>query len=207
MGMVDALMIKLLLFIIVEIALAYILYARIRGQSTSTTDNNIPADSTTEVRIEKSEIMNRFYDYQMDAFLRRTFKGLESWNPVHEDRVGFHWEGLHVVTCRMLDGNRFDVSVYVQPDHITPELYEQQVEQETVSSCEDIAAAWMAEWNTEFAAHATQGTGFSIPFDQLPPEEEVQELIIDHIIMQGDFSVQRDEEDHCIRFAYNMAAL
>lgn len=197
----------LMIFLIV-VALITLVAVTNRRKNVIAAENNALAIGITEVRIEKSEIINRFYDYQMDAFLRRIYPGLRSWNPVHEERVGFHWEGLHVMTCHMLDGNRFNVSVFVRPDHITPELYHQPEEQQAeAASYEDIAAVWMGEWNQELATHATQGTGFAIPLEQLPQEEEAQELIIDLIISQGDFSVQRDEENGCLRLACSMAAM
>lgn len=164
---------------------------------------NAMAIGANEVRIEKSEIINRFYDYQMDAFLRHTFPGLRSWNPVYEERVGFQWEGLHVVTCHMLDGNRFNVSTYVQKGQISPELYQKPLEEIDQVSYEEKASEWMSKWNSELATHATRGDGFSIPLEELPAEEEVLDLVIEHIATQGDFSTQLD--DDCLRLAYSMA--
>lgn len=196
---------KLILLIVVVIFLLVVSFIRASSKRKAlvAAENNAAAVGACEVRIEKSEIINRFYDYQMDAFLRRTFNGLKSWNPVHEERVGFKWAGLHVVTCYMLDGNRFNVSVFVKEDHLTPELYEHPEEEAPAVSYEDIAAAWLNKWNTEFATHATQGTGFSIPDTEFPKEEKAVEMILETIIMQGDFATMHDKEDHCYRFAFN----
>ena len=200
----QALIYGLLLLLVVESVILLFLFVRVNEQKKDkiVAESNAVAISMDEVRIEKSEIINRFYDYQMDAFLRYTFPSLCSWNPVHEERVGFRWNGLHVVTCRMLDGNRFNVSVFVRNDHITPELYEEPKEKDVTVSYEELAAEWLEKWNSELAAHAIQERGFSIPREQIPKEEKVLELVIEHIAMQGDFSTQLD--DDCLRLAYSI---
>lgn len=191
----------LLMAVIVMLLVAIHLILHDRKGKAVTEKNTAKKAEPTEGRLEKSEVMNRFYDYQMDAFLRRTYPGLRSWHPVHERRIGFHWQGLHVITCYMHNGERFDVSTYVKPDHITPELYKKpEVKKETVS-CEELAARWMAKWSPEFAKHAMQAKGFAIPVDDLPKEAEVLDLILEHIAMQGEFSAQFDEDDSCLRFA------
>ena len=190
----------LLMAVIVMLLVAIHLIPHDRKEKVITDEHTVEARSA-QGRLEKSEIMNRFYDYQMDAFLRRTYPGLRSWHPVHEERIGFHWQGLHVITCYMHNGERFDVSTYVKPDHVTPELYQKpEVKKETVS-CEELAARWMAKWSSEFAKHAMQAKGFAIPVDELPKEAEVLDLILEHIAMQGEFSAQFDEDDSCLRFA------
>lgn len=199
--------IKFLLFIIVgviSLSIAWALIGTKRKEDVSPKEN-APAVSIGEVRMERSEIMNRFYDYQMNDFLHRLYPNLRAWNPVHEERVGFHWEGLHVVTIHLLNGDRFNVSVYVQPDHLTPELYKEPQEQERKVSCEDIVSAWFAQWNSELATHATRGTGFAIPDDAFPQEEGAIDMIIENIVTQGDFSIMHDDEEGCFRLAYGMA--
>lgn len=76
------------------------------------------------------------------------------------------------------------------------------MDENNVLTYEEIANAWVDKWQQVFDEHAEQEKGFDLPASEFPEDDDLINMILDNIALQGQFSSMYDEEDDCYRFAY-----